>query len=175
MCLTIFGALLLHPAHLTIFSFYIHRLVRLTNPARLLGKQQVTQNFTFFSSKTANKSDLMKWYLIVWLISLQILIFYPLKQFIGTWHTFWNLLSKLACLTFFSFYVHRRLIHPARLIILNILYTGMLNRYCLLNRYLRVYPWYVAINFVRNSPFFGMFKINFLKTGRLIETRLCRK
>ena len=97
------------------------------------------QNFTFFYSKTANKSGLLKWYLIIWLISIQILIFLSFKTIYWDLTHFLVSIKQAGVLNYFQLiYTPACLIHPARLIILKILYTGALNRYCSFNRYLRV-------------------------------------
>ena len=150
------GYLLNTPACLAIFSFYIHRRAPitscslnyfqflytpacLTHPARLLKSNKWRKILPFFYSKTANKSGLVKWYLIVWLISVQILIFLPFKTINWDLTHFLVSIKQAGVLNYFQLlHTPACLIHPAYLTVLKILYTGALKRYCLFNRYLRV-------------------------------------
>ena len=100
---------------------------------------QNRSNYETFCSKTENKSGLLKRYLIIWLISIQILIFLSFKTIYWDLTHFLVSIKQAGVLNYFQLiYTPACLIHPARLIILKILYTGVLNRYCSFNRYLRV-------------------------------------
>ena len=118
-----------------LFSVFIYTSA-LNTSCSLTWKQRVTQKFTFFYSKTANKSDLVKRCLIELLISIQILIFLSFKTI------YWDFLVSIKQASVLNYFQLLRtpacLIHPARLITLKILYTGVLSRYCSFNRYLRV-------------------------------------
>ena len=123
----------------SLFSVFIY-ISALNTSCSFTWKQWVTQNFTFFSSKTANKSDLVKWYLIVWLISLQILISLSFKTIYRDLTNFLVSIKQAGMLNCFQLlYAQACWIHPARLLLLKILYTSALNRYYSFNRYLKVF------------------------------------